>query len=71
MFPSHLFNSNRALPVGVCNSIDKLLRTFLWYGTKEKQKVQTINWSIVTRSKNKGGLGIKIMQAMNKTSWRS
>ena len=47
------------LPKGVCGAMDKLIRSFLWNGALGKQKAHTINWNIVTRSKQHGDWGLK------------
>lgn len=47
-----------AMPIKVCNAIDKLIRNFLWGSTKEKIKLHMVNWHTVTLPKDWGGLGL-------------
>ena len=45
-------------PISVCNNNDKLLRDFLWRGYGENHGFHLVNWNIVSKSKEYGGLGI-------------
>ena len=61
--------------VGVCNSIDKTVKQFLWSRTQERRGIPLIRWEKITESKNQGGPGIKRMRNMNiammaKIGWR-
>ncbi|GAA0149916.1 hypothetical protein LIER_08970 [Lithospermum erythrorhizon] len=46
------------LPKEVCASIEKMIRAFLWSGTKSKFKAK-VSWENVCKGKKEGGLGIK------------
>ena len=64
-----------ALPIKVCNAIDKLVRDFLWGSTNEKRKLHLVNWHTVTLPKDWGGLGLFQMRYRNqallaKLCWR-
>lgn len=41
-----------ALPIKVCNAVDKLIMNFLWGSTEEKRKLHLVNWDTVTMPKN-------------------
>lgn len=63
------------LPRGVIDSIEQKVRTFLWGGSENKRTCNLVNWEIVTRAKDEGGLGIKRLGNMNlaliaKLGWR-
>ena len=52
-----------------------MARQFLWGSTEGDMKVHLANWDLVTREKDKGGLGIKRMHHMKlafmaKMGWR-
>ena len=53
------------LPIGLCNIIDMKVRTFLWGDTNEKRRTHLINWDMVTKCKQQGGLGIRKMHNLN------
>ena len=64
-----------ALPIKVCNAMDKLIRNFLWGSTEEKRKLHLVNWHTVTMPKDWGGLGLFQMRHRNqallaKLCWR-
>ena len=64
-----------ALPVKVCQAVDKLHRDFLWGSTEEKRKLHLVNWNTVTLTRDRGGLGMVEMQSRNeaylaKLCWR-
>ena len=64
-----------ALPIKVCNAIDKLIRDFLWGTTEEKRKLHMVNWHGVTLPTDWGGLGLYQMRYRNqallaKLGWR-
>lgn len=64
-----------ALPIKVCNAVDKLIRNFLWGSTKKKRKLHLVNWHTVTMPKDWGGVGLFQMRYRNqallaKLCWR-
>ena len=54
-----------ALPVHVCDKLDKINRGFLWGSTSEKRRMHMVGWSKVIKSKEDGGLGIEVARAKN------
>lgn len=63
------------LPKGICNSIDKWIRNFLWGSTLTKMRCHLVQWDVVTRLKDEGGLDIRTtkgmhMAFMTKLGWR-
>ena len=50
---------------GLCNTLDMKARNFEWGDTQEQRKTYLVNWNMVTRGKERGGMGIRKMQAMN------
>ena len=54
-------------PKTVMNNINMETRKFLWQGGKvQKKKFHLVKWSIVKAPKQKGGLGIRNPEQMNK-----
>ena len=51
-----------ALPIKVCEAIDKLIRDFLWGSIAENRRMHMVNWNTITLPKDKGGLGLYQMQ---------
>ncbi|GJX65786.1 RNA-directed DNA polymerase, eukaryota, reverse transcriptase zinc-binding domain protein [Tanacetum coccineum] len=53
------------LPVFVCNSIDKLLKNFVWSKNDATKGIDSVAWKDVCRPKEEGGLGLKSLKVMN------
>ncbi|XP_058185619.1 uncharacterized protein LOC131302843 [Rhododendron vialii] len=47
------------MPITVAKSIEKIQRQFFWGDTLEKKKLHLVKWSCLTKSRKRGGLGIK------------
>lgn len=45
--------------VCVCDELDRMNRNFLWGSTDEKGKVHLVGWHHITKSRLRGGLGIR------------
>jgi hypothetical protein len=45
--------------------MDRTRKRFFWQGGGEKRKYYLVKWDKITRSKQKGGLGIKDLRKMN------
>ena len=65
----------QALPTKVCDTVDKIIRDFLWGSTEEKRRMHMVNWDTVTLPKELGGLGLHSMKYRNlailaKLCWR-
>ena len=55
------------LPVKIRHKIDKIRRKFLWHGgNSTRKKYHLVEWRVVCKSKNQGGLGILDLKLMNK-----
>ncbi|PKI46601.1 hypothetical protein CRG98_032943 [Punica granatum] len=54
--PSYVMQCTH-LPKEVNRRLDKINRHFLWGSTSEKKKLYLVNWSMVTRPNDQGGLG--------------
>lgn len=46
------------LPKSMCNSLDKINRSFMWGSTQEKRKIRNVKWEKVIKPKQEGGLNI-------------
>ncbi|GJV47236.1 RNA-directed DNA polymerase, eukaryota, reverse transcriptase zinc-binding domain protein, partial [Tanacetum coccineum] len=49
----------------VCNSIDKLLKNFVWSKNDAAKGIASLAWKEVCRPKDEGGLGLKSLKVMN------
>nr|XP_009804761.1 PREDICTED: uncharacterized protein LOC104249929 [Nicotiana sylvestris] len=54
------------IPAGVTERLDRLRRSFLWQGNKEKKVVHLVKWKSLTIGKTHGGLGIRNLKNQNK-----
>ena len=54
-----------ALPVHICDKLDKVNWDFLWGSMSEKKRMHMVGWSKIVRSKEEGGLGIQAAKAKN------
>ena len=52
-------------PSAVINRLNAIRRHFLWGGNSEGKKIAWIAWSHVCSSRERGGLGIKDIKALN------
>ena len=52
-------------PVSIINLIEKLRQDFLWHGRSEQKKFHLVDWTLVCKSKEEGGLGIRPLRQMN------
>ena len=64
-----------ALPMHVCEKIDKVGQDFIWGSTKDKRKFHLVGWGKFVKSKEEGGLGLQSARAKNiallaKLNWR-
>lgn len=62
-------------PVGICENIDKRIRGFIWGNKEGERKIHLMSWDTVTKSKERGGLGMRKAREMNlaflaKLKWR-
>ncbi|RVX11700.1 LINE-1 retrotransposable element ORF2 protein [Vitis vinifera] len=54
------------MPKIVARRLEKLQRDFLWGGGRMERKIHLINWEVVCTQKEKGGLGIRKIDLLNK-----
>ena len=64
-----------ALPIHLCENLDKINRDFLWGSTREKKKLHLVRWSKIIKPKEEGGLGLQVAREKNlallaKLNWR-
>eukprot|EP00253_Pinus_taeda_P015062 PITA_15062 len=55
-----------AAPVGVCDKIREIIRKFIWSGSDQKKKWALVSWSQLTERKEKGGLGLRDPETLNR-----
>ncbi|GKU89448.1 hypothetical protein SLEP1_g3583 [Rubroshorea leprosula] len=53
------------IPKGTLLSIDKIRRRFLWGGGAEERKINWVSWRDVCKSKDEGGLGVRVLRKFN------
>lgn len=54
------------MPQGVAKVLTSIQQKFLWGGVSHGEKMCKVAWSVVIRSKNRGGLGLGSLQGKNK-----
>ncbi|RVX19808.1 LINE-1 reverse transcriptase-like [Vitis vinifera] len=54
------------MPKSVVKRLEKIQRDFLWGGGSLERKVHLINWEVVCTRKEKGGLGMRRIDSLNK-----
>eukprot|EP00253_Pinus_taeda_P004365 PITA_04365 len=52
--------------VGVCAKIREIIRKFIWSGSDQKKKWALVSWSQLTERKEKGGLGLRDPETLNR-----
>ena len=57
-----------AWPKMLLDKVQRWIRNFLWSGDILLQKLVTVSWSIVSSSKESGGLGIRHIHSINKAA---
>eukprot|EP00253_Pinus_taeda_P021290 PITA_21290 len=55
-----------AAPLGICTRIRGIIRNFIWRGADQKKKWALASWSQLTERKEKGGLGLRDLEILNK-----
>lgn len=65
----------QCLPVKVFDTIDKIMRDFIWGSTEDKRRMYMVKWSTITLPKELGGLGLYSIKHRNqailaKLCWR-
>jgi hypothetical protein len=53
------------LPKTVIKKMDITRKKFFWQGNNAKKKYHLVKWSVITKPKRKGGLGVKDLRKMN------
>lgn len=53
-------------PCLVCKTIEKLMRDFLWEGVDEGKGAYLVNWDVIRKSVDMGGLELEILRTSNK-----
>ncbi|XP_061361919.1 uncharacterized protein LOC133305695, partial [Gastrolobium bilobum] len=55
-----------SLPVGVCNEVEKLTRSFIWGSSQAKRKTHLVSGKRICKAKKDGGLGFRDQKQVNK-----
>eukprot|EP00253_Pinus_taeda_P019007 PITA_19007 len=55
-----------ATPIGICVRIREIIRNFIWRGADQKKKWALASWCQLTERKEKGGLGLRDLETLNK-----
>eukprot|EP00253_Pinus_taeda_P017254 PITA_17254 len=55
-----------AAPLGVCTRKREVIRNFIWRGVDQKKKWALASWSQLTKRKEKGGLGLRDPEILNR-----
>ncbi|KAJ0491418.1 putative reverse transcriptase zinc-binding domain-containing protein [Helianthus annuus] len=72
--PIYYFSLYKA-PKAVIDSIEAIMRRFLWAGPSDDRKINWVAWDVITTPKKEGGLGVNKLQHVNealllKWAWR-
>ena len=54
------------MPKSVKNILEKMQRDFLWGGGNIVRKIHLVSWNSVSQGKEKGGLGIRRLDLLNR-----
>ena len=54
----------------MAEKIERIQQNFLWSGIEEKNKLSLVNWEELCKPKNKGVLGVRRLQDLNKALLR-
>eukprot|EP00253_Pinus_taeda_P016827 PITA_16827 len=55
-----------ATPLGICSKIREIMRKFIWGGANHQKKWALVSWKHLTERKEKGGLGLRDPEKLNK-----
>lgn len=58
--------SSFLLPKSITEEVTKKIKNFLWNSFPQGKKLSPMQWSVVTKPKKLGGLGIKDLRLSNK-----
>lgn len=53
-------------PCSVSKKMDQIVRNFRWDRDEEKKNYHLVNWNLVSKPKDREGLGISVAKSMNK-----
>ncbi|XVF50184.1 hypothetical protein PTKIN_Ptkin04bG0075500 [Pterospermum kingtungense] len=72
--PNYILSVFKA-PSYVCEKIDQMVRNFWWGHKEDERKIHFRKWDFICQHKDKGGLGIRKTELMNKSllskqAWR-
>ncbi|KAA3453503.1 reverse transcriptase [Gossypium australe] len=59
------FMQSLAIPKGVCDSLEKIVREFIWGGSAGNPKIALVGWESICQPKTCGGLGFRHLQDHN------
>ncbi|KAE8714784.1 hypothetical protein F3Y22_tig00110187pilonHSYRG00036 [Hibiscus syriacus] len=59
------FMQTIAIPKGVCDRMEQIVRRFIWGGTRNTLKAYLVNWQTCCKPPSHGGLGIHPLRAQN------
>lgn len=55
-----------AAPLRVCAKIREIIRNFIWRGSDQKKKWALVSWEQLTKRKERGGLGLRDPETLNR-----
>ena len=54
------------MPAGVVKKLESLRSRFFWGAVDEEKKIHWVKWDFILNSRDKGGLGVGSLSAINK-----
>lgn len=62
---SYIFNGFFLLPNGICTRLNSLLKNFCWGYLDNSNKINWLDWVMLSRAKHKGGLGFREVRSFD------
>lgn len=65
--PSYIIQTTLP-PRGVCDDINKIVRSFIWGDDDTSRKLHLVSWNQICKPREQGGLGVRSVDVSNSAS---